>query len=143
VTGVQTCALPISKYGVQEIDSATELKISEDFGNVFLLTHFPEHTNPFWNMERNSDGTANKCDVLIHGMETIGSAERSCDKDKMYNTFFSIENGAYSEKLFSLFGFERVINELNEFLSHNFIVRSGGGIGLTRLVRGMEMSNLL
>jgi aspartyl/asparaginyl-tRNA synthetase len=132
-----------SKYGVQEIDSATELKISEDFGNVFLLTHFPEHTNPFWNMERNSDGTANKCDVLIHGMETIGSAERSCDKDKMYNTFFSIENGAYSEKLFSLFGFERVINELNEFLSHNFIVRSGGGIGLTRLVRGMEMSNLL
>lgn len=132
-----------SEYGVKEIDSATELKIAEKYGEVFMLTHFPEHTNPFWNMKRNENGTANKCDVLIHGMETIGSAERSCDVEQMRDIFFAIEDGKYVEKLFELFGYERVIEELNEFLSHNFIQRSGGGIGLTRLARGMELSGLL
>jgi hypothetical protein len=76
-------------------------------------------------------------------METIGSAERSCDVEQMRDIFFAIEDGKYVEKLFELFGYDRVIEELNEFLSHNFIQRSGGGIGLTRLARGMELSGLL
>ena len=34
-------------------------------------------TSPFWNMSRNDDGlTAKKMDVILGGMETIGSAER-------------------------------------------------------------------
>jgi hypothetical protein len=61
----------------------------------------------------------------------------------MRETFFSIEDGKYAEKLFDLFGYSRVIDELNIFLSHNFIPRVGGGIGLTRLVRAMELSNLI
>lgn len=131
------------EFGVEEIDSKTELEIAKKHSNVFFLTHFPESTNPFWNMKRNVHGTAQKCDVLLHGMETIGSAERSCDPAEMRERFFNIEGGKYAEKLFKLFGEHRVIQELNQFLSHDFFVRSGGGIGLTRLVRAMELSNLL
>jgi aspartyl/asparaginyl-tRNA synthetase len=130
-------------YGVVEIDSETEKRIEKDFSHVFFLTNFPEHTNPFWNMKRSEAGTANKCDVLLHGMETIGSAERSCNVDKMREKFFNIEDGKYAKKLFELFGEHRVIEELNEFFKHNFIERVGGGIGLTRLVRAMELSNLI
>ncbi len=135
--------LTANAYGVKEIDSKTEAKISEDISNVFLLTQFPEHTNPFWNMKRGEDGKANKIDVILHGQETIGSAERSCDVDQMRTVFFTIENGKYAEKLFDLFGYSRVIDELNIFLTHKFIPRVGGGIGLTRLVRAMELSNLI
>lgn len=138
-----TYELTSSEFQVEEIDSKTELEIAEKYGNVFFLTHFPESTNPFWNMKRNSDGTSQKCDVLLHGMETIGSAERSCDPDEMRKIFFEIEDGKYAEKLFDLFGYGRVINELNEFLSHKFFPRVGAGIGLTRLIRGMELSGLL
>ncbi len=135
--------LTANAYGVKEIDSKTEAKISEDISNVFLLTQFPEHTNPFWNMKRGEDRKANKIDVILHGQETIGSAERSCDVDQMRTVFFTIENGKYAEKLFDLFGYSRVIDELNIFLTHKFIPRVGGGIGLTRLVRAMELSNLI
>ena len=49
-------------------------------GPVFILKNFPEYTSPFWNMRRNDDKTtANKIDVILSGMETIGSAERSID----------------------------------------------------------------
>ena len=29
----------------------------------------------------------NKVDVILHGQETIGSAERSCDAEEMRNNF--------------------------------------------------------
>ncbi len=49
-------------------------------------------------MARNDDGnTAKKMDVILGGMETIGSAERSCDVDMMRDTFHSITDGAYSD----------------------------------------------
>jgi aspartyl/asparaginyl-tRNA synthetase len=87
--------------------------------------------------------TARKIDVILHGQETIGSAERSCDKQQMRDTFFSIEEGKYAEKLFELFGKERVLEELDEFFNYDFIERSGGGIGITRLIRAMELEGLL
>lgn len=130
------------KYKVTEIDSATEGLISQNESPVFFLTKFPELSNPFWNMKR-VDGIAQKCDVILHGQETIGSAERSCDVEQMRDTFFTIEGGKYAEKLYELFGYERVLAELNKFLEHKFFPRFGGGIGLTRLVRAMEMSNIL
>ena len=139
---ISTYELMQKKYNVIEIDSATEGLISQNESPVFFLTLFPELTNPFWNMKREG-ATANKCDIILHGQETIGSAERSCDVEQMRKTFYTIENGKYAEKLFSLFGEYRVVNELNEFLSHKFFPRFGGGIGLTRLVRAMELSNLL
>jgi aspartyl/asparaginyl-tRNA synthetase len=126
-----------------EIDSKTEGEIAKKYSNTFFLKFFPEHTSPFWNMVRNEKGTANKIDVLLHGIETIGSAERSCDIAKMKETFYSIEEGKYAEKLFELFSKERVEAELEDFFQHNFFQRSGGGIGLTRLVRAMELSNLI
>lgn len=139
----------ISKdYGVSVIDSQLESKLAQDLSNTIFLSNFPERTSPFWNMARWDDdseyyGTAKKIDVILHGQETIGSAERSCDPELMKDIFFTIENGKYAEKLFDLFGFTRVMDELEEFLANDFIPRVGGGIGMTRLIRAMELSNLI
>ena len=46
---------------------------------------------------------------------------------------------AQTDQLFELFGKERVEKELEEFLSHKFFKRFGGGIGLTRLARAYQM----
>jgi aspartyl/asparaginyl-tRNA synthetase len=133
------------KYAVNIIESDDELQIAKDYGDVFFLTHFPERTNPFWNMKRSADdkSLSNKIDVLLHGMETIGSAERSCDADEQRNAFYTIEDGNYAKKLFELFGKDEVEAELNDFLSQNFFPRSGGGIGITRMIRAMELSGLM
>jgi hypothetical protein len=92
-------------------------------------------------MKHNSDNIFNKVDVILFGQETIGSAERSCDVEKMREMFYTIEGGGYSAKLFELFGKDRVEKELEEFLSLNFFPRFGAGIGLTRLARAYEMNN--
>ncbi len=133
-------------YGVQEIDRNVEERIGNEIHPVFFLKHFPEHTHPFWNMQRASSpagSVAQKIDVLLHGMETIGSAERGCDPREMRDRFYEIENGRYAGKLFELFGKERVERELEEFLKFPFFPRSGGGIGITRLIRAMEKSGIL
>ena len=67
---------------------------------------------------------AKKIDVILGGMETIGSAERSCDVDMMRDTFHTITDGAYSELLFELFGKERVEAELEKFLEFDFFPKS-------------------
>lgn len=130
------------KYGVDTIEAEDELKIQEDFGNIFFLKNFPERTNPFWNMKRNS-GTANKVDLLLHGIETIGSAERSVDAAEQRHAFYTIEDGKYAEKLFDLFGKGRVEEELEDFLSFEFFQRSGGGMGVPRMIRAFELSGLI
>jgi aspartyl/asparaginyl-tRNA synthetase len=133
------------KLGVKEISSKEEISLyKKDGHNVFFLKNFPEYTSPFWNMKRNDDGkTAKKIDVIMSGMETIGSAERSIDIDDMRDRFKTISGGMYSKLLYNLFGRERVDREMDEFLSHKFFTRSGGGIGVTRLIRSMELSGLL
>lgn len=133
-----------NKYDTKDISHKEEQKIYEDFGPVFFLKNFPEYTSPFWNMNRNSElNTANKIDVILSGMETIGSAERSCDIEDMLNRFKTISDGGYAQILYDKFGQERVDAELNEFLKHKFIVRSGGGIGVTRLISSMLKEGLL
>ena len=99
-----------------------------------LITDFPEWTSPFWNMARNDDGTSKKIDVILGGMETIGSAERSTDKDQMRDTFYTISDGGYAQLIIDKFGKERVEKELEDFLSFDFFPRSGGGIGVQRLM---------
>lgn len=133
------------KYGVTTIEREDEDRICKDNGSVFFLRDFPEYTSPFWNMKRKEDNAliSEKVDVLLHGMETIGSAERSCNKLEMRDTFYTIENGAYAQRIFDLFGRERVEAELEEFLSLDFFPRSGGGIGLTRMIRAMQLSGLI
>ena len=132
------------EYDVAELEHEHEEQLCNDHYGPVLLSHFPEHTSPFWNMKRSPDGkTSYKVDVLVGGMETIGSAERSCDPEAMRQSFYTIEDGKYAQKLFNLFGKERVEAELEEFLSLNFFPRSGGGIGVTRLISGMQKARLL
>ena len=88
-------------------------------------------------------GTAQKVDVILSGMETIGSAERGTDVDEMRKQFYTISEGGYAELLFNLFGKERVEAELDEFLAHDFKPRYGGGIGVTRMISAMKRANLI
>ena len=89
-------------------------------------------------MKQNGDGTAAKIDVIISGQETIGSAERSSDPDMMIKMFHEISDGMYADLLYKLFGKERVDRELDDFLALDFIPRVGGGIGITRLLHGLN-----
>jgi len=132
-------------YGLSsdtEMEAEHETKMYEEFGSV-MITDFPEMTSPFWNMSRNGDGTSKKIDVILGGMETIGSAERSCDVYQMKETFNTITDGAYSNLLFELFGKDRVEAELEKFLEFDFFPRVGGGIGMTRMISALEKNELL
>ena len=131
-------------YQTTDISHEYEQKLYEEKGPVFFLKNFPEYTSPFWNMSRNNEkGTANKIDVILSGMETIGSAERSSDVNDMLTRFKTISDGGYAQILYDKFGQERVDGELNEFLQHKFITRSGGGIGVTRLISSMLKEGLI
>ena len=133
-----------AKYKVRELEHEHEEQLETDYGPVFFLKNFPNYTSPFWNMRQNPDGLrANKIDVIIHGVETIGSAERSCDPEEMRRQFHTISDGGYANILYSNFTKDRVEKELDEFLNFKFMPRSGGGIGVTRLIRAMKLSNLL
>jgi|UniRef100_A0A6C0JPJ7 aspartyl/asparaginyl-tRNA synthetase len=136
------------KYGTKELEHEHEEKLRQDYGPVFFLKHFPNYSSPFWNMKQAEDSTiegghAKKIDVIINGIETIGSAQRSTDPAEMRKQFYNISDGGYANILFSNFTKERVEKELDEFLSFNFFERSGGGIGLTRLIKVMKESDLL
>lgn len=132
------------KYNVDELEHEHEMSIDSDYGHVFLLKNFPNKTSPFWNMKQSGDGIhANKVDVIIHGVETIGSAERSCNVQEMRDQFYKISEGGYANILFSNFTKERVEKELDEFLSFKFFERCGGGIGVTRMIRALKLSGLL
>lgn len=112
-------------------------------GSVISLEIFPQRTHPFWNMKHNGNGLYNKVDVLLHGMETIGSAERSTNVDEMRNNFLKISSGRYAGLLFREFGKERVMEELENYLSLPMFPRFGGGIGMTRLERAAKLEGLL
>ena len=125
--------------GISIIEHEDEDRLWNEKGSVVSLELFPRRTNPFWNMKQRGNDIFNKVDVILYGQETIGSAERSCDVEGMREMFYSIEDGKYCQKLFELFGRERVEKELEEFLSHDFFPRFGAGIGMTRLARAYEL----
>ena len=131
------------KYGVSELDYDEEEALCKDYSTCTFLTHFPLRTHPFWNMRHAGDGIYNKVDVIIHGMETIGSAERATDVYEMREQFHNISDGEYANLLFNHFGKKRVEDELEEYLKLDMFDRFGGGIGVTRMVRAMKLSNLL
>ena len=163
--GFRPCVFPSRKYmdvvnqfhdvPNQELTSYHEKWMKDKYGNVFFLTHFPFHTSPFWNMKITKDkwkvgvkdqmlpqwiegDIAMKCDVIINGMETIGSAERSTNTREMHDQFHTISDGGYAKLLYDKFGYDRVEKELEEFLSHDFFPRFGGGIGITRLMSALK-----
>lgn len=132
------------QYNVKEISHKEEQQLYSDYGPVFFLQDFPLYTSPFWNMSVDlQNQVANKIDVILSGMETIGSAERSSDPETMREMFHAISDGQYAKLLYDKFGKERVEKELEEFLAHDFKPRCGGGIGITRLIRAMKLENLL
>lgn len=127
-----------------EIEHEHEQQLYKDFGPVFFLKNFPNYTSPFWNMKKKDDGEgAHKIDVILSGQETIGSAERSCNVEEMRNDFQNISDGQYASILYDQFGKERVNKELDEYFNNAFLPRSGGGIGVTRLIRSMQMEKLI
>ena len=123
---------------VWELEAKHENKMYDEFSTA-MITDFPEFTSPFWNMSRYDDKDASKkIDVILGGMETIGSAERSTDVDMMRDTFHTITDGEYSKLLFNLFGKDRVEAELEKFLEFDFFPRVGGGIGMTRMIAALD-----
>lgn len=130
-------------YETEELTHKHENKMESDFGPIVFCRDFPTFTSPFWNMKKNGDSHAHKIDVIMHGDETIGSAERSVDAEAMKESFYTISNGEYAAKLFELFGKDRVERELNDFLKLDFFPRSGGGIGLTRMINAAKKGNIM
>ena len=56
----------------------------------------------------------------------------------MRDTFYTISNGEYAQLIIDKFGRSRVEKELEDFLSFDFFPRSGGGIGVTRLISALK-----
>ena len=133
------------RYDTIELEHPHEEQLRKDHGPVYFIKNFPVYTSPFWNMKlsENNSSISNKVDVILHGMETIGSAERSTNREEMRKQFYSISEGSYANILFSNFTKDRVERELDDFLKFNFMQRCGGGIGVTRMIRAMKLSNLL
>ncbi|MFA7298173.1 MAG: amino acid--tRNA ligase-related protein [Candidatus Absconditabacterales bacterium] len=130
----ETAELFITK----ELNTTHEMSLRKNHNKpVHFISYFPEYTHPFRNMKRSGD-LANKVDIILCGMETIGSAQREVDPIIMRERFYTISNGGYAQKLFDHFGKERVEKELEEFLAHDFFPRYGGGIGMTRLIRALK-----
>ena len=132
-----------AKYGVSELDYAEEEALCRDYDYCTFLTDFPLRTHPFWNMKHKGDGIYSKVDVIMHGMETIGSAERATDTYEMREQFHNISDGEYANLLYNHFGKKRVEDELEEYLSLDMFDRFGGGIGVTRMVAAMKAEGLL
>ena len=109
---------------------------------VAFLTHFPERTNPYWNMKADGD-VALKLDIIWGGQETVGSAERETCISTMWRQFQSIDGGAHKRQLYDLFWETRVKGEMAEYLSLPMQVRAGGGIGLTRLLQALRKDGKL
>ena len=130
-------------YGAPHLEAAHEIKMIEDYSPVTFLTHFPQRTHPFWNMKQLDENLYAKIDVIMHGMETIGSAERSTDPEQMRHNFYTVSDGGYANKLFDLFTKERVEMELDAYLKLPMIPRFGAGIGVTRMIRAMKMEGIL
>ncbi len=131
-----------SFYNTKELESNHESLMDTDFWHTLLLTHFPQYTSPFWNMKKAWE-YANKIDVILHGMETIWSAERSTNVEEMRDLFHTISDWWYASLLYDTFGKDRVEQELEQFLSYDFFPRFWWGIWVTRLIRAMKLSQLL
>lgn len=131
------------RYGCTELKAEDETRMDGDLGHEVSLEKFPLRTSPFWNMKHVGNGIFNKIDVILHGAETIGSAERSCDAQEMRDIFYTISDGEYAGLLFKHFTRDRVMAELDEYLALNFFPRFGAGIGVTRMERAMERAGLL
>ena len=124
------------------IEAEHEMAINK-VDKVAFLKDFNKASNPFFNMKQNGI-IYKKCDVLLDPVgETIGCAERSCDVEQMRYNFLNQSDGQYALTLFKKFGKDRVMDELEEYLSNTFIPRWGFGLGMMRLISAMKHQKLL
>ena len=132
-------------YEVDHLEAEHEERMNKEISSKLFIKFFPQRSHPFWNMKQNEEdkNLYNKVDVILHGQETIGSAERSCNAEEMRSNFSSISDGEYAGLLFSKFTKKRVMKELDEYLDLDFFPRFGAGIGITRMARAMKLSNLI
>ena len=127
--------------GIESLEAEHETLMQEQLGDIVFLTDFPLRSDPFWNMKQQTGSDHfEKVDVLLYGMETIGSAERSSNVDEMRENFYTISDGEYSNLLFNHFGKKRVVDELEEYFALDMFPRFGGGIGLTRICRALRLN---
>tara|TARA_R100001594_G_scaffold87796_1_gene122100 strand:- start:8155 stop:8979 length:825 start_codon:yes stop_codon:yes gene_type:complete len=133
------------RYGVEHLEAEHETIMSKEISNKLFLKFFPQRSHPFWNMKQNDKdkNLYNKVDVILHGQETIGSAERSCDANEMYENFMSISDGQYANLLFKQFTEKRVLLELDDYLNLDFFPRFGAGIGVNRMARAMKLEGII
>ena len=134
-----------TRYSVNCLESGHEEMMNNEISSKVFIKDFPQRSHPFWNMKQNEEdkNLYNKVDVILHGQETIGSAERSCNPEEMKANFMSISDGQYANLLFKQFTEGRVMKELDEYLSLDFFPRFGAGIGLTRMCRAMKLEGLI
>lgn len=130
------------QYNTELIEADHEARMCKEINETIILEKFPQRSHPFWNMKYNGDGTYSKVDVILYGMETIGSAARSCCPKEMRHFFETVSDGQYKQILIDKFGERRVMKELEEYLAHDFTERFGGGIGVTRMGSAMRKAGL-
>jgi len=129
---------------VTELSNDIKIKIYEKFGPVFFLKNYPEYVNMHWTIKKDVDqNTYNKVVVFLSGIEVIESYEKNTDKNEMLINFKKSQNGLYSEKLIESFGVKQVNEELNNYLSNDFFVRSVGKIHIDRLITSMLKESLI
>lgn len=126
-------------YSVDELTHKEEERMSLEKIQSAGIEYFPTSSHPFWNMKYNDNNKRyEKIDIVLYGMETIGSAVRETDPNKMRDRFFEISGGDYKRLLMKLFGRARVMEELDEYLALPMTPRYGAGIGITRLARAVR-----
>jgi len=136
-------------YKVDILEAEHETLMWQEYGDVVGIIKFPQRSHPFWNMSYSSidketgEQLYNKCDLIICGQETFGSAERSSNADQMRKNFHSVSDGMYAKLLYNSFGKERVEQELEDYLSLPMNPRWGFGMGIGRLMRAMKIKGLI
>ena len=76
----------------------------------------------------------------MYGRKIISSAQHSTSSEEMKKMFYN--NNYYANILFSNFT-KKVEKELDEFLKLDLFERSGGGIGVTRMIYAMKQKGIL
>jgi hypothetical protein len=131
------------KKDVLYLSDDIKQKIYEKFGTVVFLKNYPEYANTHWNIKKNQNNTYNKITVILSGQEVIESYENDTDKNQIFETFTTMQNGTYNKKLYELFGEKYVNNTLNNYLSNTFITRSSGKIYINELIISMLQEGLI
>lgn len=137
------------KYKTNILEAEHEDLLWKEYGDVVGITYFPRRSSPFFNMgfakkdEESGEELYYKCDLIICGQETFGSAARSSNIEQMRDSFHTISEGMYSKLLFDQFGKDRVEEELEDFLNLKMIERWGFGMGIDRLYRALKIKKLI